>query len=281
MSLGVVYRPDFPADRLAEFAAGAKLDEIWFWEDCFQRGGIAQAAVALAASELTVGIGLIPAPLRNVTMTAMEIAALAEMFPGRVKVAIGHGVQTWMRQAGAAVDSPMTLLREYVTALRALLMGESVTRTGRYVRLTDVRLTDVRLDVTARVPVLIGGRGPKTLRLAGEIADGVLFDSKYAVTGLAGDLQLVADGRTDRDAALDFNTTLFVACAPGADGPERLARQAAKWDIPPGEPFGAGGTPEQIAARVREYHAAGVDTVVLHSLGPEDPDVFLAACTVG
>ena len=71
------------------------------WEDCFLEGGIAQAAVVLVLSEsLTVGVGVLPAPLRNVVITAMEIATLEAMFPGRLRVGIGHGVQNWMRQAG-------------------------------------------------------------------------------------------------------------------------------------------------------------------------------------
>ena len=80
--------------------------------------------MALASTErLTVGIGVLPAPLRNVVATAMEIATLDAMFPGRVRLGIGHGVQDWMRQAGAAVASPLTLMREYVTALRDLFAG--------------------------------------------------------------------------------------------------------------------------------------------------------------
>ena len=97
--------------------------------------------MALASTErLSVGIGVLPAPLRNVVTTAMEIATLDAMFPGRVRVGIGHGVQDWMRQAGAAVASPLTMMREYVTALRHLFAGQSVTTDGRYVRLDNVRL---------------------------------------------------------------------------------------------------------------------------------------------
>jgi alkanesulfonate monooxygenase SsuD/methylene tetrahydromethanopterin reductase-like flavin-dependent oxidoreductase (luciferase family) len=129
------------------------------WEDCFLEGGIAQAAVVLVLSEsLTVGVGVLPAPLRNVVITAMEIATLEAMFPGRLRVGIGHGVQNWMRQAGAAAASPLTLMREYVTALGDLLAGRSVTVDGRYVRLAEVRLDWAPQQ---RVPVLIGGTGPR------------------------------------------------------------------------------------------------------------------------
>jgi alkanesulfonate monooxygenase SsuD/methylene tetrahydromethanopterin reductase-like flavin-dependent oxidoreductase (luciferase family) len=89
---------------------------------------------------MRVGVGLLPVPLRNVALTAMEVATLHRLFPGRVNVGVGHGVQDWMAQVGARVESPITLLREYLTALRALLAGERVSVEGRYVRLADVAL---------------------------------------------------------------------------------------------------------------------------------------------
>src|SRR6202171_1113461 len=64
-----------------------------------------------------VGLGVLPTPLRNVVATAMEIATLEAMFPGRLRVGIGHGVQDWMRQGGAPAASPLTLMREYGGAL--------------------------------------------------------------------------------------------------------------------------------------------------------------------
>lgn len=67
--VGVVWRPDFRPGALAGFAGAAEqagVDELWLWEDCFLQGGIAQAAVALAETRsLVVGIGVLPAPLRE------------------------------------------------------------------------------------------------------------------------------------------------------------------------------------------------------------------------
>ena len=214
--VGVIYRPDFHPDGLRGIASAveaAGVDELWFWEDCFQQGGIAQVAVALASTErLTVGVGLIPAPLRNVTAAAMEFATLDAMFPGRTRIAVGHGVQDWMRQAGAAVASPLTLLREYTNALRELLSGRTVSVEGRYVTLDRVRLEFTPAEPP---PVLIGGTGPKTLRLAGEIADGVVVDSRYSTRTVLEALAHVAAGR--EGTARPFDTVLFLACAPGDD----------------------------------------------------------------
>src|SRR3954449_10742799 len=119
-----------PPERLqavARAAESAGLDELWVWEDCFKQSGIGCAAAALAStSSITVGIGLLPAPLRNVALTAMELATLERTAPGRLIAGVGHGAQEWMTQVGARVASPLTLLEEYASALRALLAGDRV-----------------------------------------------------------------------------------------------------------------------------------------------------------
>lgn len=265
--LGVVWRPDFDPRTLAESCAQAEhagFDEVWLWEDCFLQGGIAQAAVALTATRsLVVGIGVLPAPLRSVVATALEISTLATMFPGRVQVGIGHGVQDWMRQSGVAPASPMSLLREYVTALRDLLAGQTVTVAGDYVRLDAVRLDWV--PETA-VPVLIGGAGPKTLELAGAIADGVLLDCQHTAASVTAALGHVARGRAGR-APHAFRAVMYLVCAPvPSDVATVLAEEARRWQVAPEADFGVGGPAEAIRDGAALYRAAGIDTVVLQPI---------------
>jgi alkanesulfonate monooxygenase SsuD/methylene tetrahydromethanopterin reductase-like flavin-dependent oxidoreductase (luciferase family) len=177
-TVGVVFRPQSPPEELrsvVEYAEAAGLAELWLWEDCFLEGGLTAAALALAWSErLRVGVGLLPVPLRNPALVAMEIATLARVFPDRLTMVLGHGVQDWMTQVGAAVESPVTLLREHTVAVRALLAGETVDVSGRY-----VHLDRVALDWPPATPptLLVGARGPKSVALAGEVSDGVLLDS--------------------------------------------------------------------------------------------------------
>lgn len=175
---GVIFRPQSPPEQLreaVELADAVGVAELWLWEDCFLEGGLTSAALALAwSSRVRVAVGLLPVPLRNPALAAMEIATLARVFPGRFSVALGHGVQEWMAQVGAAVESPMTLLREHVTAVRSLLAGETVDSAGRY-----VRLDRVALDWPPPEPprLMVGGRGERTIRLAGQTSDGVILDS--------------------------------------------------------------------------------------------------------
>jgi alkanesulfonate monooxygenase SsuD/methylene tetrahydromethanopterin reductase-like flavin-dependent oxidoreductase (luciferase family) len=180
-TLGLIFPPDLPPERLRAVAVAADdagVEQLWLWEDCFKESGVAPAAAVLAWTErLTVGIGLLPVPLRNVALTAMELATLERLFPGRVVPGVGHGVLDWMGQVGARAESPMTLLREHTTALQALLHGERVTTSGRYVHLDGVALD---WPPSPAPPLLVGAMGDRTTALAGELGDGVIFSEMSA-----------------------------------------------------------------------------------------------------
>ena len=167
---------DLPPEQLVALAQTAEAlgaDDVWVVEDIGWGGGIAAAASVLATtSRVRVAIGILPAPLRNPVLAAMEIATLGRLYPGRFVAGIGHGVQDWMRQVGAAVTSPLALLEETFAVVRRLLSGERVTLAGRAVSIDDVALVH---PPVLSVPLLAGVTGPKSLDLAGRIADGVVL----------------------------------------------------------------------------------------------------------
>ena len=202
--VGVVARPQLPPERLPDAARAAEaagVDDLWLWEDSFWSGGVVTSALALdATSTVRVGLGLMPAPLRHPALAAMEVAALSRRHPGRFVPAFGHGVREWMQSAGAAVASPLTLLREYASAVRALLHGEEVTVQGRYVRLDGVRLS-LPPDPDAVPPVLLGANGPKALALAGEIADGVVLGDVPTPDAVASAVRFVREARASSPLA--------------------------------------------------------------------------------
>jgi alkanesulfonate monooxygenase SsuD/methylene tetrahydromethanopterin reductase-like flavin-dependent oxidoreductase (luciferase family) len=175
-NLGMCFARTFPPRTVLEVAERLErggVDQLWVIEDCFYTAGISLAASALARTErLTVGIGILPAVARNPAITAMELATLAELAPGRVIAGIGHGVQDWMDQMGARTASPLATLDEVVTVVRRLLRGERVTFDGRQVHLRDVQLEQPPAIVP---PVLAGVRGPRSLALAGRVADGIVL----------------------------------------------------------------------------------------------------------
>ncbi len=273
--VGAVFRPQFPPDRLravARAADEAGLAELWLWEDCFLDGGVSPAAAALAWTErLRVGVGVLPVPLRNAALTAMETAALGRMFPGRFVLGLGHGVQDWMGQVGGRVGSPLTLLREHLDAVRALLRGERVTAAGRYVRLTDVVLE--RPPATPP-PVLAGAMGPRTLRLAGEAADGCVLTSAATAADVRRARVLIDEGRAAAGRTDPHRLVVYLSAATGPGAAERVAAEAARYGH---DAAGVGGPPGAIAEAVAALAAAGADTVVLEPTGDEpDPEAFVA-----
>ena len=255
--LGVVFLPQLPPERLravAQAADEAGLAELWLWEDCFRETGIATAAAALAwTSRLRLGIGLLPVPLRNVALTAMELATMERMFPGRLRVAVGHGVQEWMGQVGARVESPMTLLSEYVTALRALLRGDRVTTSGRYVRLDDVALD---WPPRSAPPILVGAVGDRTMRLAAELADGTV---------------LTGGTPPERVAQARGPIVVYLHAATGSDAASRLETERVTWGYGSIDDVSVSGDAAAIAEGVRRWVDAGAETVVLQPT-PDDPD---------
>jgi alkanesulfonate monooxygenase SsuD/methylene tetrahydromethanopterin reductase-like flavin-dependent oxidoreductase (luciferase family) len=218
-TLAAIFTPDQPPERLGAVAAAAEaggLEQLWVWEDCFKESGIATATAVLATtSHVTVGIGLLPVPLRNVALTAMEIATLARLFPGRLTVGVGHGVLDWMGQVGARVESPMTLLREYTAALYALLHGQTVTTHGRYVHLDHVTLDWPPVVVP---PLLVGGIRPRTVALAGELADGVIIPGGNSPQDIRAALVHFRDGRAAQAAGRAGEEVVVFVSVP-ADGP--------------------------------------------------------------
>ncbi|WP_308258086.1 LLM class flavin-dependent oxidoreductase [Pseudonocardia lacus] len=228
---GVVFRPQSPPEELrgaVRAAEEAGVAELWLWEDCFAEGGMSAAAAALAWSErLMIGVGLFPVPLRNPAVAAMEIATVARLFPGRFLPGIGHGVLDWMGQVGARAASPMGLLREHTAAVHAILAGQTVTTSGTYVTLDAVRLD---WPLSRPQPLLVGGRGPRTLRLAGELADGVILDVDQTPDGVRRQVAEVQQGREAAGRADEpFRVVVYVEVDPGApDLADRLASRAAE-----------------------------------------------------
>jgi alkanesulfonate monooxygenase SsuD/methylene tetrahydromethanopterin reductase-like flavin-dependent oxidoreductase (luciferase family) len=199
---------------------------------------LSSASAALAWSDsIRVGVGLLPVPLRNPALAAMEIATVTRLFPGRFVPAVGHGVLSWMDQVGAHAASPMTRLREWVAATRSLLHGETVTVSGEYVNLDAVALDWPPLVAP---PLLVGARGPKTLALAGEIADGLVLDVPISPEAVRSAVVTAATSRP-------LEVVVYVRSDAGDSAPD-------------------------VAQRITAYAEAGATTVVIQP-AEDDPDV--------
>lgn len=303
--VGVLLPLDLPAREVLAYARRAEelgFDQLWVVEDLGRRGGIAQAASVLAGTgTITVGIGILPAGARNVCFAAMELATLAQLHPGRLIAGIGHGMPDWMRQAGAWPDSPLTLLKEYTTALRRLLRGKPGPAGGRYVHCEGVVLTEPSAP-EAIPPIVWGVRGPRSQQTASEVADGLLLAEPAAPAYITASLNhldpqattgtpeivtydaaavddheetalarvraaLEAIGEPGWAAHIDplpFAAELRAHRAACRDAREFARTMPAAWV----RELSIAGTPGQARAAITARHTAGATSVILSPAGP-------------
>jgi 5,10-methylenetetrahydromethanopterin reductase len=103
---------------------------------------------------------------RHPSVTAAALATLDELAPGRMALALGSGDSAIYRLGLAPAG--VELLRSYVVAVQRLLRGEEAEWLGARFRL----LWD--LGAAHDVKVFVSCHGPKTLRMAAEVADGII-----------------------------------------------------------------------------------------------------------
>lgn len=133
-------------------------------------------AATQAAPGLEFGTGIIPAQIRTPQLTAMSSATLQSLSPDAdILLGVGVSAPGILKQHSIEItDKPIGYMREYVTLLKEILSGESVTFEGDYFNVKRFRLG---LRMPERRPkIIMAALNPQMLKLAGEIADGVLLN---------------------------------------------------------------------------------------------------------
>jgi len=122
---------------------------------------------------LTTGTSVTVAPFWTPASLASQAATAAELTEGRFVLGIGSG-SAHEPSAQSAYDMPnrpvVALMRDYLRILRGLLNGEEVNYAGKTMALRSVRLG----FKAPSVPIYVGALGPQMVKLAGELADGVI-----------------------------------------------------------------------------------------------------------
>jgi alkanesulfonate monooxygenase SsuD/methylene tetrahydromethanopterin reductase-like flavin-dependent oxidoreductase (luciferase family) len=136
-------------------------------------------AYALATERIRVGTGVVPIYTRTPATMAQTAATIDELSGGRLTLGLGVShrivVEGWH---GQTIDRPVREMREYAGIVRAILRGEDPTTAsgggapGEKWR-TSFQL--VGLDPRPALPIYVAALSPAMLRLAGEIADGVML----------------------------------------------------------------------------------------------------------
>ena len=157
-------------------AQGLGYKSLWTVEATGTDGLTLLGAVSHAAPKLDLGTGIIPIQLRTPALAAMSAATLQALSPD-VNIWLGIGVSApgILSQHGEPTSTkPIGMMREYVALLRECLSGESVTFEGDYFQTRRFRL-GMRLG-ERKPKIVMAALNPQMLKLAGEIADGVLLN---------------------------------------------------------------------------------------------------------
>lgn len=143
------------------------------WTTIGGAGGADPLTVAAAAfagtSRIRVGTAIIPTWPRHPLALASQALALHQLAPGRLRLGIGPSHEPMMAaNYGVQWRTPLTHLREYLTALSALFHEGTVDMDGSHVT------AHARWREPAGIELLASALRPKSFALCGELADGAI-----------------------------------------------------------------------------------------------------------
>ena len=283
-------------DAVAAFATSVEasdLDRIWTGDHVSFKGGRGYdgllTAIALAAvtRRVTLQTAVYLLALRHPVPVARQVAAVAELAPGRFTFGVGVGGDDPAEVANCGVD-PATRGRrtdESLALVRRLLAGETVDHDGEAFRLRGASIVPVP---TAPVPVVVGGRSAAALRRAGRLGDGWLgiwvTPDRFAASVAAVEEAAAAAGRARADGSPEHGLLAwcgFAESRAAARGPLAAAMEALYQQ--PFERFersSPAGTPDDVAAALAPYVEAGATTLLLAPVAADRDEAIAGACRV-
>jgi 5,10-methylenetetrahydromethanopterin reductase len=180
---------------LARAAETAGFDQFWVSNDLFLRSvPVILAAVAQVTERIEIGTCVVNPYTMHPAEIAMLAATLDELSGGRFNLGIAAGGAELLKWVNIVHERPLAEIRQAIARIRALFDGTPAEEWTAEAYL--------RFPVARRVPIYLGAMGPRMLRLAGAVADGVLpllFPPEHFATVHA----LVAEGAASAGRALD------------------------------------------------------------------------------
>src|SRR5438067_3518086 len=236
---------------------------------------LAQAAVV--SRRLKLGTNVYLVPLRHPAPVAKQVATLDHLSEGRLIFGVGIGGEfpKEFEACGVPLNERGARLSAAIPLLRKLWSGKPVSYDGDYFG----AFSDVSMQPPARQPggppIWVGGRADAALARAGRLADGWLSYVVTPETYRAALDKITAAAEKAGRGIERFGTghLLFVRLDDSYEraldaASESLSRRYAMDFRRAAERYAALGRPEQIAERIRAFHAAGARHIVLDLVGP-------------
>ena len=255
VALQGAYEPPLFGDMVEEIDA-LGFDHLWLTDSSLHARN-SYACLTLAAmrsSRLTLGTAVTNPLTRHPAITAASTATVDEISGGRMILGIGAGDRPLLAlgMKPASVDS----LRASIAAIRALWSGAHVDIEDPAFALHDAHL---RIPAREDIPVYISASGPRTLELAGEVADGVILLVGLFPEALAWALEHIDRGaaKAGRDRP-DIAVFAYGAIDENEERALGSARSIAAW-FPQTAPVicELAGLPAALIEEVRARYAGG------------------------
>jgi probable F420-dependent oxidoreductase len=231
LGVSVPFVPTFPYEHFIDLVREIETRgyrRAWLGETAGADALTVMALIAAHTSRLEMATGVLPIQTRTPMVLAMAATTLAHVAPGRFSLGLGVSSRVIVEQwNGLPFVRGLAQLREVVQLIRAATSGARVDFEGRFYRIRNFRLAIP--PPPKPVPILLAALGDEALRLAGEIADGVLLNwiGPETVPHAMAELEAGA-ARVGRTLA-GFEIAAFVRTCV-TDAPE-AARQALARDI--------------------------------------------------
>ena len=155
-------------------------------QSLFRELFVSLAVAAADTSRVHLGPSVTNPLTRHPAVTASAIASLQELSEGRAFLGIGTGDSAILNLG--LRPARMHALRDYVAAVRTFLSGENAEYLGR-----DAHVRWSR----DQVPIMMSAEGPRTLRMAGEIADRAMVHTGLTPEILADTVARIRGGEAD------------------------------------------------------------------------------------
>jgi probable F420-dependent oxidoreductase len=246
-------------------------DSIWAGDHISYRNPILDIVVALSTfaattERITLGAGIVLLPLRHPSVVAKEFASLDYVSGGRVILGVGVGGEGAkdFEAVGVSVHERGARTDEAMRALRALFGEQPASFRGRFFSFEEVSI-EPRPARLGGPPLWVGGRSEAAIRRAATLGDGwipIWVTAESLARGLEG---------------LPAHVTPAVTL-PAHVGPKRRLyehlriRYAGDFGEDVVDRYCVAGTPEECAARIREYVDAGAQHVVFNILELDDAE---------
>jgi probable F420-dependent oxidoreductase len=240
------------ARETARWAEQLGYRSFWTAETVGPEAFATLGAVAEIAPSLDLGTGVLALQLRTPPLAAMAAATLQALRPERdvlLGVGISSPVVTSQWHGAEFGDRALAHVREYVALVRECLAGDAVTFQGDFYDVRRFRL-GVRLG-EHRPKIVVGALNEGMLRLAGEVADGVLLNYLPA-SHVPWSVE-----QTRKGGNATIYAYVHVGVCDRADGVDYARRDLFSYAVVDSyaRNFERAGFPDEVA-EIRERHAA-------------------------